>query len=146
MLGGAPGAEAPSAEQSSWGQLGDWAKNNPDILLGLAQGYNKYATDQSHNDADNMIQAAKAKWSGFNPALMAGLEAPKQANLINELTTGATLTGPGIWGDLSKVLGGGGVKLREEKYARDEEARKGQEANPKFWEAIQRLASKHGAI
>lgn len=96
------GEGAGAGEYSFWNQMGDWAGENKDWLLAAALEANKYSKQQAAANAQNIINQAASKWSGFNPNLMQMVKPVQQPDIM-EGVLGAAQRGPRMWSELSAM-------------------------------------------
>jgi hypothetical protein len=90
------------AGPSTWDSIGNFFSENGDILASAAGAYSKYERQKAENNAQNMINQAAAKWSGFTPSLL-GLVKPVTAPDPIGLAQTALTGGPTYWNNIQKI-------------------------------------------
>lgn len=96
------GGYGSGAEPSMWDKLGNWASENKDLLAGAAGAYNNYEKQQAANRAQDAINQAAAKWSGFNPSLLSLVKPVTPPNAI-DLAATVFQEAPQTWYNLEKL-------------------------------------------
>lgn len=96
------GEGAGAGQYSFWDQMGDWAGQNKDLLLAAALEANKYSNQQAAANAQNIINQAASKWSGFNPNLMQMVKPVQQPDAFSGIYN-ALSQGPRLWSELAEL-------------------------------------------
>ena len=98
-MGGGMGG---GAEDSLWSQIGNFAGENKDLLFGAAAAYGKFEKEKAANRAQDYINQAASKWSGFNPSLMSLVKPVTAPSAIDSALTVAQ-EAPRTWYNLEQL-------------------------------------------
>lgn len=89
-------------EDSIWSQIGNAFTENKDLIATMAGKYAQYEKQKADNRAQDYINQAAAKWSGFQPGLTNLIKPTETANPA-ALAFEAITEAPKLWYDVDKL-------------------------------------------